>query len=140
MSINNLPKFIINTEYAALKNFPATVTATITIAAGGTILAGNYVRNQTLISPTNISIPKGAPLQVDISTSINPDISFQESVLQFTEDAGTALPYDGFVLVTLNAENEIAVNVSLYNPNGVNVSTNARTITVKIRSFEPPFS
>ena len=140
MSAENLPRFIVNTEYAALANFPATITVTVNIGAGGTILAGNYVNNQTLATPTQISIPKGAPLQVDITTNINSSMAFQESVLQFIERTGTATQYEGYVVVTLNDENQVSVNVSLFNGNFVNVTTVARTITVKIRSFEPPFS
>lgn len=140
MSKNNLPRFIVNTEYASLKNFPATITITVNISAGGTLGAGNYSTNVTTGNLVGITIPKGAPLQSMISTSINPNTRFQENVLQFTENGGLSNQYEGLVLVTMSAENTVAVTVSLYNPQFSSVTTNARQIVVTVRPFVPPFS
>lgn len=140
MSVNNLPRFIVNTEYATLKNFPATITVTVNIIGGGSLPAGNYSNNQTIATPLNITIPKGAPLQSDISVSINSDIRWQGDFLQFVENSGTGSQYDGMVLVTMSGENEISVNASLFNPQVGAVTVVSRTIVVRIRSFEPPFS
>lgn len=140
MSKHNLPQFIANTEYAALKNFPATITVTVNIGAGGTITAANYVTNTVSATPLGITIPKGAPIQTDIAINFNSNLRWQGDLLQFTENFGLANQYEGLIFVSMSAENTITVHTTLYNPNVSSITTNARTIVATVRAFIPPFS
>lgn len=137
---NKIARFIANTDYVALKNFPATITITVNIAAGGNINPANYVTYTVSATPNNISIPKGAPIQTDISINFNSDLKWQGELLQFTENFGLANQYEGLLFVSVSAENTITVHTTLYNPNVVPITTNARTIVATVRAFIPPFN
>lgn len=138
-------QFILNTDYATLKNDDE-ATLTFTIPGSIVIPASGSYSNTT--SHTIDIGTTGAPMRALINSSYNPNLWFYGSVLQVNA-AGTdsivgAVNYQYWIAVTRSSQTTADVLVIIANQTGtggtLTTEPTARTITVRLSSFIPPFA
>lgn len=127
-------KFILNSDYASLKNDSITNTITLNVPAT-TITAGN---SKTYSSEYTVGV-SGAPMDFDINYSMTTQ-RFIGSMMTAVEINGNST-YQISIMIFRSSATNIKVKANLFygGPNA-SVTTNARTITVRTRTFIPPFA
>lgn len=135
-------QFILNTDYATLKN-DATGSFSFVIPASIVIPAFDYYT-----ASYNLTIgTAGAPARTFINSSQSPTLWFLGANLQIQIDGVDSISgpvvYGCFIYISRSASNVVTATVVIYNTNGVgNLTTEstARTITIKVNTFLPPFA
>jgi len=127
-------KFILNSNYATLKNDSVTTTVTVTIPGGDSIAGSSYRSYTADVSVGSI----GAPMEVQINYSIGSQ-RFAVGSMQIIENAGTGTQYQGTVSVQRPSASVARLRVDYFNGNVGAITTVARTATAYIRTYLPPF-
>lgn len=126
---------IISSGFASLANDSDSIPVTINIPAGVAV----PLFPSTLTYSTTLAIGSiGAPMNYDINYSAS-TLRFKTNELQFVENASAANPYQGLVKAYRSSPTEISVYVVI-GRGGSAVNTNARTVTVRVSTYLPPFS
>lgn len=135
MSSGKPLKFIINSDYATLKNDSDTETVILPVPAGDSISSAGY---KTYTADVTVG-SAGAPMEWQINYSAGTQ-RFVAPELQVVENTGSGNQYQGYVYIYRTSATTARLAVSYFNGTGGLVTTNARTITATIRTFIPPFS
>jgi len=137
-------RFILNTDYATLKNddeaiLTFTIPGSIVIPASGSY---SNVTSHTIDIGTT-----GAPMRALINSSYNANLWFYGSVLQINALGSYsvigAFTYQYWIAVTRSSQTTADVLVIIANQipgNTLTTEATARTITVRLSSFIPPFA
>lgn len=128
-------KYILNSEFATLKNDSDTKTITVSIPAtsipgGGTIQT--YTGTATLGDV-------GSPIEYDINYS-STTRRWKTARFDFVENEGLGTQYQGAVFIYKSGASTVTVRVVVFNGNAGAVTKNARTVTVRVRTFLSPFN
>jgi hypothetical protein len=132
--------FILNTDYATLKNdgegtISYTLPASVIIPAAGI---------QTYTSDVSIGVP-GASVRARISSTLNNVWYAHSTVIYQHSTGGTVLGvgvgYDMAVIVHKYSNTLVRLSISINNPysDPFTVSLASRTITAHVATFLPPF-
>lgn len=135
MSSGKPLKYILNSDYATLKNDSDTETVILAVPSGDSISAGAY---RTYTSDIVVGSP-GAPMEWQINYSAGTQ-KFIAPEIQVVENTGSGNQYQGYVFIYRASPTTARLVVSYYNGTGSTVTTNARSVTATIRTFIPPFS
>ncbi len=127
-------KYILNSDFAVMKNDSNTVTVNVTVPSGDVISPASYRSYSADISVG----AAGAPMEWQINYPIGTQKWLAPS-LQVIENAFAANQYQGYVYIYRPTSTTARLQVDYFNPNAFNVNTNARTITATVRTFLPPF-
>ncbi len=134
-AMNDKPeKFILNSDYATLANNSETISCVVTIPA--TSIASGVT--QTFDNTVSVG-SAGSPMECDINYSLTSDRWSGQQML-FVENTGTPSQYQGNVVVYRNSPTTVRVRVAVSYFGPGSITKTARTVTVRIRSFVPPFS
>lgn len=129
-------KFIINTDYATLKNDSDTTTVTISVPAGEAIPAGGYKAYTADV----VVGTAGSPMEFQIGYSSGAQKWFTPA-LQVIENTGSpTTQYQGYIFITRSSATTVRMRIDYFNGNATPVNTKARTITGSIRTFLSPFN
>ena len=127
-------KFILNSNYATLKNDSNTTTVVVTVPSGDSVAGGAY-RSYT----ADVTVgSKGAPMETQINYSIGTQ-RFTTGAIQVVENAGTGTQYQGTVSIQRPTATTARLRVDYFNGNVGAITTVARTATAYIRTYLPPF-
>lgn len=127
-------KYIQSSDFASLANDSESTTITINIPSG---VAVPTFPSTLQYSATAEVGSIGAPMNYDINYSTTTR-RYKTTELQFVENS-TGTVYQGLVKVLRTSSTEVSVYVVMGKGGGA-VNTNARTVTVKIRTYIPPFA
>jgi hypothetical protein len=133
MAMSKPEKYIFNTDYATLANNSATITCTVSIPADA-IGAG---ATQTYTNTATVGIA-GSPIEYDINYSLTAH-RWKGNSLSIVENDSLPTQYQGIINVYRNSATTITVQVVLFNGSASSITKTARTVTVRVRSFIPPF-
>lgn len=126
-------KYIGNSDYASLKNDSDTTTLTVSIP-GTNIGAG-----VTQIYDNTLTIgSRGAPMEYDLECSITSK-RFKTMEMVVVENASAANQYSVVCRVIRSSATQIKLKVIIFNYSGSTLTKNARTVTLRVRTFIPPF-
>jgi len=128
-------KYIVNTDYATLKNDSDTTTVTISVPAGDSIPAGGY---KSYTSSVTVGTA-GAPMEFQIYYSSGTQRWLTPALLVVENAGSPTTQYQGYVSIYRSTATIATIRVDYFNPNGSPVSTTARTITGYVRTYLPPF-
>ena len=128
-------KFIINTDFATLKNDSNTISGIITVPAGVNIPSGVYLTYTSDIVVGTI----GAPMECQLNYSAGTQRWVTDNI-QVTENTFTANQYDGTIFIYRLNQTTARVQITYFNGTGGAVNTKSRTVSVTIRTFIPPFN
>ena len=121
--------FILNTDYATLKNDSTTQTITLSLPAT-TLTAGRPV----LVSTTSTVGVSGAPMDFDINYSMT-TARYITNFIQINETQ-----YSATIALFRSGANTVKVKASMfYGGPSASITCTARTVTVRVRTFIPPF-
>jgi hypothetical protein len=127
--------FTLNTDYATLKNDSNTQTITLSLPA--TTLT---TTTPVYFSAAYTAGVSGAPMDFDINYSMTSQ-RFIANFLQIEENFTTTNWYDVVIKLFRSGATTVKVKVSMfYGGPSASITSNARTVTVRIRTFTPPFS
>ena len=127
-------KYILNSDYATLANDSATVECAVSIPATSITSGSTQFYDNTVTVGT-----AGSPMECDINCSLSSE-RWTGTQMLFIENNATASMYQGNVIVYRNSATTVKVRVAVSYFLGGSITKNARTITVRIRTFVPPFS
>lgn len=127
-------KFILNSDYATLANDSDTTTITVTIPATSISSGVSQVFTNTVIVGTI-----GSPIEFDVNYSMS-DRIWKTPELLFVENSTLSSAYQGYINVYKSDANTVTVQVMVFYGGSGSITKNARTVTVKVRTFIPPFS
>lgn len=126
-------KYILNSDFATLKNDSDTTTITVNVPA--TSLPPGI---QTYTSTASIGL-SGSPIEYDINYSLNSK-RWVTTRFEFVENEGSAIEYQGTVFVYKSGESIVTVKVVVFNGSASSITKIARTVTVRARTFLSPFN
>ena len=123
-----------SSDYATLANDSDTTTITVSIPATSIAVGATQ-----LYTGTAALGEIGSPIEYDINYSMNSKV-FKANVLQFIENDSTINQYQGNIFVYKSAANTVTVRVVIFNSGDATITKTARTVTVRVRTFIPPFA
>lgn len=128
-------KYILSTYFATLANDSSTTTIIVSIPADA-IGAGE---TQTYTGTATVGTA-GSPIEYDINYSLSAT-RWKTPELLFVENAGGATQYQGYINVYKSAASTVTVQVVVfYGGPSASITKTARTVTVRVRTFIPPFA
>lgn len=134
MSMPKPAKFILSSDYATLANDSDTLQCVVSIPAtsiGGSGTVQNYTNTVDIGTI-------GSPIEYDIQNSMSTQRWKSQQPL-FIENTSTANQYQYYVKVYKSSATTVTVLVSIFRGGPGAITKTARTITVNVRSFIPPF-
>lgn len=132
--MNRPEKFILNTDYTTLANDSGTVVCTVLIP--GDAIGATSSQMYTGTATAGVA---GSPIEYDINYSLTTH-RWKTTSLTFVENDGSPTQYQGDINVYRNSPTSVTVQVVLYNGSASPITKTARTVTVRVRSFIPPFN
>lgn len=127
-------KYILNTDYATLANDSDTTTITVSIPATSIAAGATQVYTGTGTVGTT-----GSPIEFDVNYSMT-TTRWKTPELMFVEGSG-ASTYQGYINVYKSAAATVTVQVVVfYGGPSASITKTARTVTVRVRTFIPPFA
>ena len=130
-----IAKYILNSDFATLANDSDTTEITVSIPATS-IGSGS---TQTYSSTATLGTI-GAPIEMDINYSMTSQRYVGDFLFVVENDTVAGDTYYISTQVYRSSSTAIKVLAVAYKPGAGSVTKTARTITVKVRSFLPPFS
>lgn len=125
--------FILNSDYATIKNDSTTQTFTLSVPATTLTTGDPYILSQSFTAGVT-----GAPIDCDINYSMTTLRVLGLSAFA-VENTSTASQYSVVINIFRDSETTIKLKVNIY-PVFVPVTLTARTITIRVRTFIPPFA
>jgi hypothetical protein len=132
--MNKPAKFIMNSDYATLANDSDTTTISVSIPATS-ITSGTP---QTYTGTATVGTI-GSPIEFDINYSMSAR-RWKTPALFFVENTGAANQYQGNVNVYKSAASTVTVQVVVFYGGAGSITKTARTVTVRVKTFIPPFN
>lgn len=127
-------KYILNSDFATLANDSETTVITVNIP-NTNIGAGS----SEVLTGTGTLGTSGSPIEYDINYSLS-SRQWKTPELLFVENAGAANQYQGYIDAYKSDATTITVSVVIFNGTLSPITKNARTVTVRVRTFIPPFN
>lgn len=128
-------KFILNSDFATIKN--DSVTSTITI----NIPADNIPGNGTIqIYSGSATLGKsGSPIEYDVNYS-STSRRWKTARVEFVENEGLPNQYQGAIFIYKSGASTVTARVAVFNGSPNTITKYARTVTVRVRTFLSPFN
>lgn len=127
-------KFISNSDYATIANDSQTITIIVSIPATSIGLGAT----QTFSGSGEVG-NIGSPIEYDINYPLSTR-RWKTPELFFVEGTGTSA-YQGYINVYKSGPTTVTVQVAVfYGGPLASITKTARTVTVRVKSFIPPFS
>ena len=127
-------RYITSSDYATIANDSNTITISVTIPATSIAAGASQVYTGTGTVGTI-----GSPIEYDINYPLSTRRWKSNSFL-FVENTGTASQYQGDINVYKSDATTVTVQVVVfYGGPSASVTKTARTVTVRVRTFLPPF-
>jgi hypothetical protein len=130
-------KYIMSSDYATLAN--DSNTATITVPIPATSITSGTPQEYTSVADIGTI---GSPIEYDISSSMTNTIwkGTAGYYCLFVENTGAANQYQYIVFVLKSSATQVTVRVIVFYGGGGSITKTARTVTVRVRTFIPPFA
>jgi len=123
-----------SSDYATIANDSETVTITVAIPATS-ITAGT----PQVFTGSGIVGSTGSPIEYDINYPLSTR-RWKSNAFFFVENASSASQYQGDINVYKSDATTVTVQVVVfYGGPSASVTKTARTVTVRVRTFVPPF-
>lgn len=131
---NKPDKFISNSDYATIANDSDTITFTVNIPATSIAIGAT----QTYTGSATVGTI-GSPIEYDINYPLSAR-RWKTPELFFVEGSGTST-YQGYINVYKSGATTVTAQVTVfYGGPLASITKTSRTVTVRVKSFIPPFA